>query len=188
MSCALVACGLLMVAACAPHNAPSQRHAAVSSGSARAVTPSNQNVLARADGAFRSAASVTVTVDSTSAGDAAPPFGHWTETIMPGGKTTSPRFPQGATDPVACASLAACAHYFLTPPQGYPLTVNGPITAASRRVFVVSAQGSNDGLPGFPGWDATVDAATYAPVTVVDGEACSHCFYLTYHFALTPRR
>lgn len=60
-----------------------------------------------------------------------------------------------------------------------------PITAARRKALLVSAQGSNDGLPGFPGWDATVDAATYAPVTVVDGEACSHCFYLTYHFRLT---
>jgi hypothetical protein len=75
----------------------------------------------------------------------------------------------------------------LTPPQGFPLTVNGPITVASRKVLFVSARGSNDGLPGFPGWNATVDAATYAPVTVVDGVSCSHCFYLSYDFRLSPR-
>jgi hypothetical protein len=127
-------------------------------------------------------------VDSTSAGDAAPPFGHWTETITPGGKTTSPRFSPEAADPVACASLASCARYFFDPADGFPLTVSGPVTVAGRKALLVSAQGSNEGMPGFPGWNATVDAATYAPVTVVDGIACSHCFYLTYHFRLTPRR
>jgi hypothetical protein len=144
-------------------------------------------VLARAEAAFRSAISVTVTVDSTSAGDAAPPFDHWTETITPDGKNTSPRFSPETRDPVECASLAACASYFLTPPQGYPLTIRGPTAPGSRGVLYVSAQGSNEGM-GFPGWNATVDAATYAPVTVVDGAACTHCFYLTYHFHLAPRR
>jgi hypothetical protein len=184
----LIPCVLLLAAACATHPGPSRRHSAAppaspssaSSASATAVTPSGQEVLDRAEGAFRSAGSVTVTVDSTSAGDAAPPFDHWTETITPSGKTTSPRFSGEARDPVRCASLDACASYFLTPPPGYPLTVVG------RTALYVSAQGSNDGLD-FPGWNATVDAATYAPVTVVDGVACTHCFYLTYHFHLATR-
>ena len=134
-----------------------------------------------AEAAFRSAASVTVTVDSTSAGDNAPALNHWTETITPGGKTTSPPFPAGA-DPVSCGSLADCAAYFLAPPQGYPLSVSPHYAAGT---IFVSAAGSNYGLPGFPGWNATIAASSYDPVTVVNGVACSHCFYLTYHFQLT---
>lgn len=144
-------------------------------------------MLARAEAALRSAASATVLVDSTSAGDAAPPFDHWTETITPGGKTTSPRFSPETADPVACGTLASCASFFFDPAQGYPLTVSGPVTVYGRKALYVSARGSNQGISSFPGWNATVDAATYAPITVVDGEACSHCFYLSYGVRLNSR-
>ncbi|HEY0716183.1 MAG TPA: hypothetical protein VGD68_01095, partial [Streptosporangiaceae bacterium] len=134
---------------------------------------------------FRSAASVTVTVKSTSAGDASPPYDSWTETVTGYGKTTDPPFPSpsGGQDPITCSTLATCAAYYLNA-ENYPLDVSA-VGAGKQGTWLVQAQGSAD--LGLPGWSATIDAETYAPVTVVAGWSCDHCYYLTYSFHLTPR-
>jgi hypothetical protein len=145
-------------------------------------------MLARARSEFESAASVTVEVESTSAGDSAPPFDHWTETVTASGKTTHPRF-TGSTgpDPIACSSLATCAHHYLEV-KGLPLNVGRVVGVGNRPAFRIYAKSSDDRLLGFPGWSAIIDAKAYVPFMVVDGEACSHCYYLTYHFRVASRR
>jgi hypothetical protein len=191
ISCTLIGCVLLMAAACAAHPAVSRGHSvaasasahAGTSASARAVTPSGREVLARARSAFLSAASVTVNVESTSAGDNAPPFPSWTETVTATGKTTDPNFTSG-DDPITCSSLATCAAYYFNT-EGYPLGV-GTVGLGIRGSWLVYARGSAD--LGLPGWQAVIDAGTYAPITIVAGWSCTHCYYLTYHFRLTSSR
>jgi hypothetical protein len=181
-----MACVLTTAAACATRPASSHKHPAASSASAHAVPASGREVLARAKSAFASAASVTVTVESTSAGDDAPPFDDWTETVTAHGKTTDPPFTGrlAGTDPITCSSLAACASYYLNA-QNYPLDV-GTVGVGNRGAWLVYARGSAE--LALPGWKAIIDAETYAPITVIAGWSCTHCYYLTYHFRLTPRR